>query len=447
MKIRVEFIIVNLLIVFTAILYNNQERIKINDGKGWDGSSYYAITEKIMDDVEPLSGEYPFIYRVGFPCLVACVTNYTNLNILDSAYYINLTGVIILTNLLYAWLLYFIKNYKIRLVIILMFLFTWHAPLRIIKFYPMLTDIWGSVWLLLCFHLIYKIKHYSTNKRRLYAFVIIFSIIVAIGTLFRESNLAIALGLLFIFNPLSYNKSVFDSPKSMLNYIQKMIHKYKTLMPVFFIFPFIFALIIKYIVTKNFITEHTIGYAYFDSLIRWIYTRSLPEFLTATCISYGVFGLLIPYFIWKHRSILWERQEIAFLLFVFTVLGYVGGTDTERILYMSTFPIVFVFIGLGIEKMYNSEQRWWLWILLLINTLPARVFWYIPNTPSVTNNTPYPIFTLLGTDFQYLYLYSHHGNWLLNLLLLIEFLILAFLSIFIIHYKVSLKDIKQFIIQ
>lgn len=433
-----ETVIITALFIAVCFIYCGQQRISFNKGQGWDGASYYKIIEQIQQGKNLVAGELPYIKRIGTHFLIGTCSRITGKDLLTAALLINLLGTFITVLLLSRWLRLYIDSFPIRGLLIILFMTAWFAPLRFSFFYPMTTDTWGAAWFIGSLLLLHRIRksynHQLQNRWLLPAF----SLVVAAGYLFRESNLILILTPLFLINPLKHLNLL-----SPFNSIRQLIYSYRGKASFMWLLPAIL-LGCTHLLASRYTTIIPSGYSYIKTVAHWLYYKSTVEYTLGLCIAYGPLLLLLPFFYRQFKHILIEQQELLFLLFVALILGWTGGSDTERITYMSSFPIVLVLMGISIKCIFNSAHRWWLIVLLALQTIAYRLYWHLPDYPNTTTNRPLPFFTFIGADFQNLFLYSRHGDYLLSSFLLIEYLILFMLTFYVLHNKVKLLSIQVF---
>jgi hypothetical protein len=445
MKRIYEIVYTTALFFIICFIYQGQQRITLNDGKGWDGAYYYKITKQIENGKNPIEGDLPFIKRIGTHYLVGTYSKITETNLLDSAFLINLSGTFITVILLMFWLRIFIDVFWIRALLLFLFMMAWFVPLRYLFFYPMITDAWGCVWFLAGILLLHSIRKSYNNKNQIFWQVCAFSVVVSLGCLFRESNTVLAIALFFIYNPLKYlniSSKTFTISHG-IKFLKQMWNLYFVKQSLIFFIPIIFIVLVNKVVS-NFTVINMGEYSYIKTVFSWFYTKSLPQYLLAIFIAYGPLILLVPFFYKQFKSIFLEKQELLILLIVALIFGFIGGSDTERILFMSSFPIIFVLIGLSIKNIFYSTQRWWFYVLFILQTIAYRFYWYLPDYPSEIEHSPIPFFGFMSSHFQNLYLYSHHGNYILNTILLMEYLLLFIVTLYIIHNKVVFKSFNIF---
>lgn len=428
-----ETVIITALFTAVCFIYCGQQRISFNNGQGWDGVSYYKIIEQIQQGKNLVAGELPYIKRIGTHFLVGTCSRITGKDLLTTALLINLLGTFITVLLLSRWLRLYIDSFPIRGLLIILFITAWFTPLRFSFFYPMTTDSWGAAWFIGSLLLLHRIRKSYNQQLQTWWTLPAYSLVVAIGYLFRESNVILIVTPFFLINPLKYFNLL-----SPVTSIRQLIVAYRGKISFLWLLPAIL-LGCTHMLASSYTTIIPSGYSYIKIMAHWLYYKSTVEYTLGLCIAYGPLLLLLPFFYKHYKHILIEQQELLFLLFVALILGWTGGSDTERITYMSSFPIVLVLMGICIKNIFNSTHRWWFYVLLVLQTIAYRFYWHLPDYPNATTTRPLPFFTYIGTDFQNLFLYSRHGDYLLNCFLLIEYLILLVLTFNILNNKKTVR--------
>lgn len=431
MKITYEFLIYVFLFSIVCLLYQKQPLISYNEGKGWDGVAYYNITEQICESKTTIEGNLPFIKRFGTFFFVAKLSQTLHLNLFDSALLINLLGSLFVVLLLAIWLRIFFDSFFIRTILVILYLFMWSAPTRFSFFYPFTSDVWGAVWLLIVLLILEKIRTAIRNEKSVIFLLTLFSVVVAISSFFRESNLILSIFPIFVKFPL-FEKSNIDKFDKLRRWIYNLFKKQNILFLMPIIFAFLIHFLISFLLLKD---ENENGYSYLGAFMRWFYTKNIFEFLLGILNAFGPLILLLPFFIKSINRVCFHRNEIALLTIIALFYGFFGGSDTERIVFMFGFPAIFIMIGIAVQKMYHSPQRWWLFMLFILETIAMRVYWFIPDYPPTKEGMQIPFFTFWGNNFPYLFLFSHHGNIALNCILLFEYIVLFFFTLLIIRSK------------
>lgn len=151
-------------------------------------------------------------------------------------------------------------------------------------------------------------------------------------------------------------------------------------------------------------------------------------------MSYGPLLLLLVFYTGRIKEWLSNYEEIGFLLFLGVFFGYFGGGDTERILFMSTFPMIFVLLSFAIEDLWKNNKTV-LFLVLFLQTFAYRIYWHLPDHPNDYTQHPIPFFGLIGEKFNHLYIYSTHGNIYINSILFVEYSLLLVLLYLLINKK------------
>lgn len=433
-----------IIIVFLGVvcLYSGQQRMTHNNGKGYDGYYYYEATQQIAEGNFRISGRPPFVNRYGNHLIIGLYARSTNKTILDSAFEVNMLGMFLTVLMLLKWLSYFLDKRWIRLLLVSIFTFTWFVPIRLLFFEPMVPDPWGSTFFIAGLMLLYKLKSNTWSKKVYKLHIILFGLVTAIGMLFRESNIVLAVALFFIKNPirkLNYHEFNLGYINGLSSIAKQLVRILKATEVLYFL-PLCFCIITPVLISVLITPLSEFKYSYITALVKWFYTKSLPEFITGVCIAYGPLIVLLVSYTKIIYNFFAKNEYLTVIILAAIFFGYFGGGDTERILFMSSFPIVYIVIGFSILRIYNSKDRWLLFIILFLQTFSIRIYWKLPDHPNEYENLPIVFWGLLGDKFQTNLLYSNYGNINLHTLLLLEYVCLLFITLCILKKsKTSLK--------
>lgn len=438
---------ITILFLFVCFVYQNQPRISHQNGQGWDGAFYYSMTEQIMQGNKIISGELPFVKRIGTPFLIAEFSMLSGRNVLDSALIVNLIGTYLTVILLFFWLGFYFRNFWLKCFLCFLLMMAWYVPLRMSFYEPMTSDAWGAFLFMGGLLLITAIRDSIKKRKKLYfiGYLIAFSLVVSVGILFRESNSVLAIALIFVLNPFKalpeqYRISpLINTVKEIFKNIWYVLYNRLT---IFLFLPLLFVVFVNVLLTKH-IEVAGNEYSYIKALFYWFYNKSLPENILGIFNSYGPLLLLLPFYFKEIKAVLFEKQELIILLLLSFFFGFFAGADTERIFFMSSFPIIFLWLGFSIRNIYNSSKRWWFFVLLFFQTFAFRFYWNLPDFPNDFQNTPFPFFSLIGSHFQYLFLYSYHGQYVLNTLLFTEYIFLFFITWYVLKIRGKKKGLYK----
>jgi len=424
-KHTLELCLISILFLLIGLIFQSQQRISHQNGQGWDGVYYYHMAEQMLQGADRISGELPFVRRVGTPFLVAHYSKYRSSTLLDAALVVNLAGIYITVLLLLFWLRLYLKKSWLRVLLCFLFMMAWYVPLRMNFYEPMTSDAWGAVWFMLALLLLVKIRKvfYINKMGTLIGYISVYAIVISIGVLFRESNSVLSIALLFLINPLKVfsgikvNQITLKTIKEVAGNLWQMYFQKRVLL---LFLPILFVILVNQMLNQYLdVTES--DYSYVKALFFWFYKKSMPEYALGILSSCGPLIVLLPFYYKEIKSILWKNQEQFLLLFLSFFFAFFAGADTERIFFMSAFPFILVWMGFAIQGLFSSANKWWLFVLIALQTIAFRFYWNLPDFPNDYRRTPFPFFTLIGENFQYLFLYSFHGQYILNSLILMEY--------------------------
>lgn len=342
-----------LFVLCAALSLALQAPLTYHEGKGWDGVAYFQLAQQISQGERPATLG-PFAFRLGTPALVGWLFPH---QLLLGFKLVNLAGCLLATLLLPLWLRRFVHAPWLRLALIVAFLTPWHAPLRFTAHYAAYTDPWLFVFLLAIL---------LTRGAPQLALCLV-------GALFRESVATVALALTLASRGRAW--------------------------------PTLLASGLGIGLTHLFATQ-TDSYSFARTVGQWAYNKPLPVYVHGLFIAFGP-ALVLPLFFWRTAwAWLREHEALAWLLAGFLVLGWVGGSDTERIVYWAL-PVVYPLIGVILEK--HALPRGFLVALVALQLLAHRIFWLLPDFPT-EGRSPLPLFTPLSSHCQYPDLWSYQAE-------------------------------------
>lgn len=348
--VTIAFIIINVISFFV------QDRIYLNDGKGWDGLNYFNVTEQIKNDV-PISGRKPFVKRILLPYVISILP----LKILDGFFLINLIANFISSLLLFKWLSKFTKNNIIPIACCLFFMLHWLSFVRFNHFYPANCDPLTFLSILIILLLLQQLYENPKDKKAL----IWFCITIFISTFNREFSALFTFPLLFIYKPFSVDKFFFVDLK-----------RIKKALPVF-IFPFLSAIPATLIVSSQ-VAHMTHEYNFIFPIKAILFTKSISELLLSVFNIYGLFFIVFLFFYKTIISELEKHQHLIPFFLLSIVLSWFGAGDTERFVIWFS-PILFVFLIAILEQHHQLLKKLPIVLLLSIPMIfTLRIFAPIP---------------------------------------------------------------------
>lgn len=371
-----------------------QKPISVNGGKGWDGVTYYAVAEHLSKAYRP-KGEAPFVYRIGTPLLASLFSNALREDLILGFHTVNIVSNIITVALLALWLRLYLDNAMIRTAMVLLFVTQWHSPVRFVYFYPVYTDPWSFCFLIAGLVGIYSFRIRPTLPKMCYL-----ALVSLAGVMFRETVLVIPIALLFSANPVIQQGDLFSQPVSL--WFAKVIKKLTPMS----ICPLICATLGLLIV--RLIALPTNDYSFLIKAFKWAYRKPILTYLTAWFITFGPL-IIVAIYDWRQNvHFLRDNQYLLIYLASFAVLGWVGGTDTERILYWAM-PVVYVLVGRSLQRISKLISVRLFLVLVLAQLISQRVFVTIAD-PAVA---PIPLsrpFWSRSFAFAFLSQLTSYGN-------------------------------------
>lgn len=384
-----------------------QREIGVNNGIGYDGIVYYQMANDFHDHITP-SQEPPFVFRVGLP-LLACWLD--SADIKRGFFLANLLANFVIVVLLFFWLGIWIQDWKLRLLLNILFQANWIGPVRFVWFYPTLTDNWAVAFILAGL-LVLSSGFKEAWKSVLLAFL------GFVGVFFREVIFVIPIAFLLTGwkqTPFSIGRIIFR-PIPILTTLAGwwLVHQ-----------SFLVNIIRK--PGHGFYTFYHTAETHF-----WGY----PEFHKWLLAWFSAFGPAIGFllirpgisfdFLKRHWAIMIVFAELIFL-------SWLGGSDYERFFCWLS-PIVWLLLGLTLESSRDFLKRKWLAVVFLgLQLLSERSFWAIPNFTR-TRLCPLSdckvLLTLFGDHVDYLDLQSWYEDPAVRMVRMIQyFLVLVVMGI------------------
>jgi hypothetical protein len=394
--------------VFLGVLFvtaYTQKPLTYQRGHGWDGVEYYAMAQDFAACRAP-AGITPFVNRIASPILAASLSprdpmrGFRILNIFAS----------VLTAVLFSvWLKYHLTDWRVRVLMLFLYLTCLVSPFRNSFFYPVTTDTLTHLGIITGVLLLYHLEHRSPRVAG-----ICMACFGASAVPVREVMIVFSCAVFFLGNPLSADR------KSLLGVRLKRWPSPWLLLPIV-VSGLTFYLIRHWVVTRP-------GWYSLASHTVWaLYNKSLLQYLLGWFITYGPMLSLV---LWKWRDsveYLRVRQVQAALLLAVTALGWIAGTDTERFLIWA-FPIVLVLVGRVIERnLWVFRMPLILLVFVLTQALSQRYFWPLPDYPPAEPlRHPWVVLSAWGMRINVLDLYSYHASKFVSFPAFVEYSVLAF---------------------
>jgi hypothetical protein len=390
-----------LYVTVTAVAAVAQAPLTYNGGLGWDGKEYYAMARAFAVRQTP-KAEPPFVYRLAVPFLAALVNSR---DIVSGFRMVNMCASALTVALFAFWLRLYIQTPAVRVLLVLLYLMAFHAPVRYLHWYWVTTDglthlgVMAGVLLL---HYVERLRSFAAT-----AWMTGFAVI---SIPVRELMIIFPCALLF-----TRNNFKIDAGRAMPLQLKRLPSAWLLL-------PIMAALGVIWIIAQAVIRAPA-QYTFQGHISTMLYTKSLVPYVHGWFIA---FGPVLVVGLWKAGDCvqyLCKHQAQCAVFVAISVLGWMAGTDTERFLYW-TFPITYVIIGRILER-----NLWLVGHPLLLMTLGVtqaiahRVFWTLPDYP-LPPQKAWVLLTMWGSQIDYLNLWSWFVDRRLGFISLIEYVLL-----------------------
>ena len=411
---RSKQIILELLIVTAVYLMVNlltaryQKIITYNEGAGWDGKEYLTVARQLARSQTP-AARSPFVQRLGTPFVVSRLFP---ADLLYGFFLLNRVAGALLVLLMLLWLHLYLRNWRVRLLLMVLFITQWHNWIRFVYFYPVHVDPWAQVFILVGLILLHFRKRMSLNQQ-----VVSLSLVTAVGVFFRETVLIIPFVFFALHFPWKQVGEFFPElrddirrlkplPDIFRNIFKRLIRwfkavEYKVSIP-------LFVGLLGMILCKL-IVRPTTDSSFFNAAAFWFYSKSPIIYLHAGFIA---FGPLVALFIYRWRKSFQFLKEENFQLIFFLivlVLAYLGGEDMYRFFYWSA-PVTLLILGKLLEKdqllralLFRSPL--FIAILALLQAVSQRLIWTVPDYPPNSEKFLPVFLTILSSKGNFLNLH------------------------------------------
>jgi hypothetical protein len=399
LAIRELLVIVGLFALTNVLGALYQEPIEINQGRGWDGVHYAKMTED-FDAGRKLAAKVPFVYRPAVPWLASLAPGE---EIVRRFRLVNVVANVLSLVLFWIWLRPYVGRASIRILLATLFIVSFNALTRRVYFSPVLADYWDKVWL---FAGLIAIREAKTWPR--VTSLALLSTISFFGVWVREVLLLIPVAFLFADNPLRRApgrrfgfRITPPAPSSFL--------------------PLLAGALALFLVRMS-VEPSQSGY-FLEAITRWVGHKQLHDVLYAWFITYGPI-LVIPLFDWRSSArFLARHQYLLVYLVAFSLLAWVGGSATYRLLYW-TCPVVFLLVGRSLDRRTALfATPLFAFTMALSWVISQRVFWPLPQATLPTEAPP-TFLTPLGPD-AFLFDVIGMGSHEVGLIALAQYLVLS----------------------
>lgn len=356
---RIDLLVAIVLFILLNLLFSTfQKPITYNDGLGWDGVYYAKITQDFRNGLPPQTVQ-PFVNRIGVPLLGSLL----NFDIIASWRFLNIIANFFLIILLHFFLSLFFRQQWLRFILILFFLLPFHSYVRVNFFNPVSTDSWCMIFLILGIIVIHRLRTHGWRATS----VFLLSLITFIGVFFREVVVVLPFVALFVHNPVKINS-------------EKHRRLCIILPPASAVLPILSA-ILALILVKILVVPST-NTTLLGTAVSCLYGKSFPDYILSWFIAFGPILIFPIIELRKSIKFLLDNQYLMVYLISFSILGWIGGSATYRILKWGL-PVVFILVGLTLQRNMSVLRRNYpfAFVFFLSYLVSQRVFWVLPDYP------------------------------------------------------------------
>ena len=382
-----------------------------NEITPWDGSVYKNIIIMLNNpnfEMQEAHFLHPHSSKVLFLYLTKFLSNFYNLSIIKTMFFINIVSSYLLFIIIFYFLGFFKKNFFLQLTFTFLLFFLWNSHLRMSIYNPSYPLAFNTLLISLT-----TISFFFFLEKKNISNIIIIFFFVILLTLQRYiviSTITIFTLILIGILDLKLNNHFIKKIKTFLN-IQDLdnFKNIKIKLLIIFLLIIFISFFVKIIAFKG-------GtYTLFKMIIKFSYFHLHPlEFLYTFYYAFGaLFILFVTNLIIKKLresfllplANLSTPKKLIFISIIFTslLLGNLGGDDSTRFLmwFSPWFMILFYLSAINILKFYKIS---FLIILIPIYILGARIL--VPGIPVYNFSYEFPPksqFAYTNYDDKYYY--------------------------------------------
>lgn len=317
----------------------------------WDSDEYFLMAQQ-MAAGETVTASAPYAYRVLTPWIVS---RCCSADIQSGFLAVNLLAGVATALLLGVWLRQFVSSAGIRLLIVAGVVLHWLGPIRFSFYYPVYVDPLFQLLVVAALIASERLRQSLTVGNAL-----AYGALVVLGTLGRE--------LMLIVPACALLAATIDRRSRTLRLSWQAMA--------------LVAGLAAYLLVRASVDPRQTDYSFADALVAQL-TRKRPESLILTWfLAFGPIVAILAYDWRATLMFLRQRLDLAALLVQCTLLAYLGGTDTERLVLWST-PVVAVLVAQSLERHRRLVQGAAVATTLAAGQLLSeRVLWPVPDPGS-----------------------------------------------------------------
>lgn len=320
----------------------------------------------------------PFVSRIGFPLFSGVVESVTSFSLTTSAYFVEISAIILVTLFLIKEFATWDISFKVTIIFLVYFLFSWNYPLRMAGSWPAFGS--GIATLAVC--LAYLMTVLAKKRMRFWSFFMVAGSIL--GIMLREIFLLIILLVI----GLGLVKKFFSklNSKASNKYFGSVDLRCEANLAIFCVIPS--GMFYWYLQSLNQNKPSLVDYVSGYSSLIWTHLH-FGNFLYVLFSAYGLHILIISILMFNSqaRRLYIERvakSEDLRRLVDFCVVGILisiaFGGDSERYLTWF-FPVIAILAAIALDYLFKSKSlgKAKITIIALILLLSGRML--VPNLP------------------------------------------------------------------
>jgi hypothetical protein len=320
----------------------------------WDARQYYGMADRLARG-EPAFAEVPYVYRVGVPWIVSRLSP---ANPREGFAMVNLAAALATAALLDIWLQLWVGAARIRLALVTLFAAAWHGPVRYVFFNPGYVDPLFLACVVAALLVIGSLaRRYSMSGLAL------FLVLIAAGTLVRETMALVAVAFMFADNPIRRTQAA-GAPSHRLPLAVRLAPLMVSVAVIAW--------------THAIVHVDTAERSFGGAIMQYLH-KSPAAYALAWFTAFGPV-LAVVAFDWRGAwRDLSDHEWLAALLALCAAIAFIGGSDTERFVFW-TMPVVYLLIGRVILRHPTVFRQTAIMVsLIALQAVSARVFWGIPD--------------------------------------------------------------------
>ena len=335
-----------------------------------DAQIYQTVAVQFFESKIPITAQVPWAYRVATPWLAAMlrpvvaralpdldakVEDASGMLGVTPFLVINIVASAVATLLLLLYLRRFVDSSIVRIVLVIAWVATWHAPVRWAYFYPANVDALFMVFLIAGLLIIE-----AWRGRSPVAAAFLLAPVVFAGTLVREAMVLV---------PIAFGIAQMDAARR----DRRTERLVASAVP-------IIAMVLAWLFVRSIVTP--VGHQQWAEVGTILRNKPIWTWVLGWFFTFGppVIALIVA-----GRMEVWaflrSRPEIGGHVAACGVLGYIAGTgsDTERLLAWAA-PAMYVLAGHAIaaRRFVLARMPLLLALLVVVEIASSRVLWAIP---------------------------------------------------------------------